>query len=133
MLKARREKTGRRKGRVVMVGDTSVRGVRNLPPRLGLALILVVLTSCAGSTDRLDGWYGRHIDDLARLWGPPDASQRQQDGQQRFKYSFARILSDVRYHCTTIVKTDGQGVIRGASQRGNQGGCAQFMKSMDGG
>ena len=61
-----------------------------------LGLLTAALTGCAGNpsySEALQPWIGASANELARVWGPPDADRLDTEGKRTYTYVKSRIYS----------------------------------------
>lgn len=97
-----------------------------------LGVLAAVLAGCATSGHygrTLEPWIGASADELARIWGPPDATETLDEGRRALIYLEERIFniaigSDgdprvLRRSCETTFYLTREGVIAGINAQGN--------------
>lgn len=101
----------------------------------GLGILAAVLAGCATSGhygQTLEPWIGGTADELARLWGLPDATETLDDGRRALTYVEERIFSIpigpdshtrvLRRACETTFYLTSEGIIARIQSQGNSCG-----------
>ena len=77
----------------------------------------MLITGCVYFTswdDVMKGWVGHRIDEIVKLWGPPDQIKSMSDGNKEYKY----LAKDIDPSCIHYWIVNPQGVITGFHYEG---------------